>query len=266
MEDHALELSQLGARSQPELVAQERTRLAVGGKRLGLAARAIQGQHLLSAESLLQWCLRDQPLQIDNDLGRVTQRQLGVDPLHLGEQAELLKPPDVGLHPLDRRQVGKRWAAPQGERFAQQSRGCRRIVLRQAISRLLHQRLERRGVELSGLELERVATATGEEHRAGAVPECPPQAGHRDVNGVDLAARPRAPEQLLDQALGADRLVRVHQQYGEQCALALPAERKRLTVPVRRHRPEDSKLHRGSGLRAHPVDYQQRGGDSQRAT
>ncbi len=46
-QDHVLELAQLGARGQPELVAQQRARLPVGGERVGLAPGAIQRQHEL---------------------------------------------------------------------------------------------------------------------------------------------------------------------------------------------------------------------------
>ena len=108
VEDHVLELPQLGARGQTQLVAQQRARLAVGGQRVGLPAGAVQGEHQLGAQSLLQRGLRDQPLELDHHLGRVTERKLGVDPLHLGEQAKLLQAPDLGLHPLDGPEVGER--------------------------------------------------------------------------------------------------------------------------------------------------------------
>ena len=121
LEDHPLEIPQLGARSQPQLVAQQRACLAVDSERLGLAAGAIQREHQLRAQSLLERGQRGQSLQLDDHLGGVAERQLGVDALHLGEQAELLQAPDLALHPIDCPQVGERRPAPQAERFAQPS-------------------------------------------------------------------------------------------------------------------------------------------------
>ena len=59
-QDHVLELPQLGARGQAELVAQQRARLPVGGQRVGLAAGAIEREHELGAQALLKRGLGDQ--------------------------------------------------------------------------------------------------------------------------------------------------------------------------------------------------------------
>ena len=138
-EDHPLELPELGARSQAQLVAQQRTCLAVGGERLGLASRPIQREHQLRAQSLLERRLRRESLQLDDHVGRVPEGQLSVNPLHLGEQAELLQTPDLGLHAVGRREVGERRPAPQAERFGQPFRGSRRVALREQPSSLLEQ-------------------------------------------------------------------------------------------------------------------------------
>ncbi len=83
VEDHPLELSQLRARGQPQFVAEQCARLPVDGERLSLPAGAIQGQHQLGSQSLSQRRLGRQPLELADDLGRVPERQFGVDPLHL---------------------------------------------------------------------------------------------------------------------------------------------------------------------------------------
>jgi hypothetical protein len=74
------------------------------------------------------------------------------------------------------------------------------------------------------------------------------------VDGVGSASRPRAsrvPEQLLDQPLGGDQPVRVHEQQSEQRTLALATQGKRLAVQGSCERPENSELHRGPPQRAH---------------
>ena len=91
-QDHVLELAQLGARRQPELVAQQRARLPVGGERVGLAARAVEREHQLAraaAPGAAPAAIK--PLELDDHLGGAAERELGVDPLHLGQQAQLLQ-------------------------------------------------------------------------------------------------------------------------------------------------------------------------------
>ena len=68
---------------------------------------------------------------------------------------------------------------------------------------------------------------------------------------------------MLDQALGADRLVRVHEQDGEQRALPLAAQRKGLSITRRHERPEDPELHGRGGLRTHRLDYQETPAEAQ---
>ena len=128
---------------------------------------------------------------------------------------------------------------------------------------VVDQPLEAGRVELVGLELEQVPAAAREQHLGALVAERPAQPGHRDVDGVGRAARPRAVEQLLDQPLGADHLVRVHEQEREQRALALATERQRLAIQGSRQRPEDPELHRGPPQRAHCDDYRPSGRDAQ---
>ena len=112
-QDHVLELPQLGARGQAELVAQQRARLPVGGERVGLAAGAVEREHELGAQALLKRGRGDQALERSDRLGGVPQSQLGVDPFHLGQQAKLLQTSYLGLHVLHGAQVGERRAAPE---------------------------------------------------------------------------------------------------------------------------------------------------------
>ena len=52
LEDRPLEAAQLLARLQPELVDEQAAPLLVGGERVGLAARAVEGEHQLAAQAL----------------------------------------------------------------------------------------------------------------------------------------------------------------------------------------------------------------------
>ena len=63
-EDRVLELAQLGARVERELLDKQRTRRAERRQRLGLTAGSIEREHLLRAQPLTQGMLRDQRLQL----------------------------------------------------------------------------------------------------------------------------------------------------------------------------------------------------------
>ena len=80
---------------------------------------------------------------------------------------------------------------------------------------LVEQPLEDRGVELLGIDREYVTAPAREEHRGVIVAKDLAQPRHGHAHGIARAPRPRAPEQLIDQPLGADQLVRVHEQHGE---------------------------------------------------
>ena len=63
VEDPPVELPQLVARFDPELLHERSPRLTVRRKRVRLPAGAVEGEHELAAEVLPIWMLRDQRLQ-----------------------------------------------------------------------------------------------------------------------------------------------------------------------------------------------------------
>src|SRR5439155_70847 len=68
-EDAALELAQLVAGLDAELVDERSAGVPVALERVGLAARAVQREHQLRAESLVQRVLGDETLQLADELG-----------------------------------------------------------------------------------------------------------------------------------------------------------------------------------------------------
>src|SRR4029079_10452321 len=67
-EDRLLELAQLAAGLDPELVHERAARVLVGAERLGLAPRAVQRAHELAAQALAQRVLGDQLLELGHDI------------------------------------------------------------------------------------------------------------------------------------------------------------------------------------------------------
>ena len=92
--------------------------------------------------------LRDQPLELADELSAAAELEVGVDPLLERLQAQLLEPADLGLDEGLEGEVGERWAAPQGQRLPEQLRP----LFRRLGSCLGDEALEALEVELRGLD------------------------------------------------------------------------------------------------------------------
>ena len=79
-EDRELELAQAWPRLDPELVDEPCPRGLEGGERLRLAARPVEREHQLAAQPLAQRVLRDERLELGDELGVPTEREVGLDP------------------------------------------------------------------------------------------------------------------------------------------------------------------------------------------
>src|SRR2546427_205050 len=77
-------------RLQAKLLAQELSRLAVRRQRVCLAPGAVQREHQLTAQPLLQRVRLDERLELGDDRGVVPGRQVRVDAIHEGREPELL--------------------------------------------------------------------------------------------------------------------------------------------------------------------------------
>ena len=91
-------------------------------QRLGLTPRSVEREHQLAPQALPQRVLRDQRLELADELSAAAELEVGVDPLLERLQAQLLEPADLGLGERLEGEVGERWAAPQRERLAEQLR------------------------------------------------------------------------------------------------------------------------------------------------
>ena len=80
-EDHPVELLQLPARLDPELVVQNAAAVVVGLQGLCLPAAAVERQHQQSANALTHRVLRGERLQLRNELVVRAQLEVGFDPV-----------------------------------------------------------------------------------------------------------------------------------------------------------------------------------------
>ena len=132
-EDRQVELPQLRARLDRQLVDQQRADGAVALQRVGLPAAAVQGEHQLPAESLPQRMFGDELSEFGAQ-GRVPPSgQLRLDAVLDHPQAERFE--TLHLEPGERLglQVSERTAAPQRLRFPQQGRGPGRVTVRERL-------------------------------------------------------------------------------------------------------------------------------------
>ena len=134
---------QLGPGLDAELVDESLPRPRVLGQRLGLAAVAVEREQQLRAEALAQRFVRDEYLQLRDELGVPAERKIGVDARLERHEPQLGEPRavDLGL------------AAPQRKRVAQAVGGG--VRLRGA--RGLDEVFEPREIDLLARGSERVA-------------------------------------------------------------------------------------------------------------
>ena len=111
-QDRLLQLAQRRARLDPQLFYQRPPRRLVDGERVGLPAATVQREHQLGAHALAQRVLGGERLQLGDQIGVATERQIGLDPLLQHREAKLLQPRDRRLRERLVAEVGKRRPAP----------------------------------------------------------------------------------------------------------------------------------------------------------
>ena len=241
-QDRGLEVAELLAGLEPELVVQPRAQAAIDLERVRLPPGAVQGEHQLGVQALLVGVLGDEGLERSDELRVPAQLELGVDLLHLHDEPEVCESRErVAIRPLEL-DVRERRSPPQRKcALAQLDRprkGLRARGLRKA--------LELGEVERARVDDETVAGGTRLEH---VRPELLAQRVHVALDELlRRHGRPLPPE-LFDEAGGRDRLVRVQQQHREQRALLRSAEPHGALTVADLEWTEDQELHRAGADR-----------------
>ena len=108
-EDRRLQPLQLGARLEPQLVDQRRAGAAVGVERVGLAARAVEGEHEVGVQALAVRVLGDQRLQLGDRVAVAAEREVELQPVLERGQPHAVEPRALGLR---RGRAARRRPAP----------------------------------------------------------------------------------------------------------------------------------------------------------
>jgi len=147
-QDQTLEPLESTAGFQAQLVAQSSAHLAVQRQRVGLTPGAVQREHQLAAQPLLQRLTGDQPFELCDQLSARAERKVGVGALHHSQRSQLPETADLALDLLNHGQVTQRRPTPQRQRIAQLPHRARRIPGGQHRTPIAQQPLKPRGVKL----------------------------------------------------------------------------------------------------------------------
>jgi hypothetical protein len=116
-QDRPLQLLQLGAGFEPELVAQRTADPVKHRERVGLPPSSIEGDHELAVETLACRMAGGERLELGYELVVSPKGQIRLDPLLERNQPELLEPRDLGLGERLVRDVGEGLTAPEPKRL-----------------------------------------------------------------------------------------------------------------------------------------------------
>ena len=213
--------------------------LAVVAECLGLPARAVEREHQLAAQALTQRVLPNERLELAHQASVIPERQLGLDPLLDGDEAQLFQSRNLRLGEPLVRELSQRRAAPQAQRLPQLGSRAPGITARERAPSFGKQRLKPADIGLARLGLQHVAAPV--RHQT-PVPQHPPQVRHVALNNLVCARRRLFTPQLVDQPLRRDPLAAVDKQHRQQRSLLRRTQRKWAVVVDNLKRAEDAKF------------------------
>src|SRR5262245_10348696 len=155
-------------------------------ERLRLAARPVQREHELAAQTLAKRIAPYERLELGGERGVSTQRQIGVDAILERREAALLESCDLRLGEVGVGEVREGGATPESQCLAEERRGRPRVAVVQPDSTGVGQLLEFVDVQGPGPRCEPVAARYGLER---AVAERLSQPGHVHLKRLGGVAR-----------------------------------------------------------------------------
>ncbi len=233
-EDRRLELAQLGAGIDAELLDERLARCPVGRERVRLPARAVERKHELRPRPLAERLRLHERLELRHELRVPGEREIGVDPLLEDGRAQLLEPRDLGLRERLVEEVRERRAAPERESFTERALGRDRVVSLERGASLLREACEPVDVDPLRRQLELVAGRAGRNHR----PERLAELGDIDLDRVGGGLGRITGPQRLDQPVDGDDAAGLEREHGKERARLRPPERDELSRARGFERPE----------------------------
>ena len=214
-------------------------------ERLGLAAGAVERDHQLAAQALVERMLAHETFELGHELGAAAELELCIEALLRDGQAELAQALDDRPRERLECEIGERLTPPDAERLPVEADGRRGVAGRERRSRCLRSPFEDRQVEPLRRHQDAIAGRPGLDERTGLarrtirlqqgsqLRDLPVHLGH----GGD---RRLLAVQLVREAVDRHDPIRVEQQDRQHRALPRTAKSNR---PGRRHhleRPQDA--------------------------
>jgi hypothetical protein len=213
-------LFQYRGRVDPEMPGQQLAALGEDGECLGLAARRRQRAHEQRPRALGQRVIGHHGLQLADQGGRLTQAQLGLDPVLGGLGPGLGQPQRDGVGELRAGRVGQRLTVPQVQRLPQDLGRGLRVARGECPAARGGHGLERQRVYVAWRYRQPVPGRVGLDHQIRA--QRRPQPRHQRLQGIagigGLLVRP----QPAGQHPGGHHPARLQREQREQQA-QLPA-------------------------------------------
>jgi hypothetical protein len=238
--------SSVSARLDPELLDERPPRLPKGRERVRLPPSAVEGVHELGAEVLAERMLRDQRLELGDQLAGSPEGEVGLEAALQRRETKLVQARGFGRESVLMEDVLERLAAPEAEGLPEQLGRSGGIVVERR-SRGAREALEPVRIEPVGLDPKHVAVRMRRQDRAcisrPAGLEDPAEL--RDVE-PELAAglwRIVGPEHV-DDPVRRDHRVRVHQEQREQRPLRRRADPHDRVVEDDLDRPQHPEFQR----------------------
>ena len=122
-ENRLLQRSQLRAGLDPDLLDQRPTPLAVACERVGLPPVAVERQHQLTPQLLVERLRRDRPLQVGDQLVVASERERHLDALRLDGTALILEPRACRTRIPFQDEIAEHITPPEGERLVEAPQG-----------------------------------------------------------------------------------------------------------------------------------------------
>ena len=246
--EHLLQqLAQRGPRFHPQLLDQRRAGGLKNARGVPLASAAVQGDHQLNGERLVQRVLGQHSLQLGHHLSVSAERKLGVEAGLERDEPQLLESGGLGAGERLEHKIGKRRAAPQAERLPQR-RGRGRGIARQRLPSLSGQAFKTRDIERLAVDIQYVAGRAGHQQ---AVPRARPlgieratKRGYARLQRIRGVSRRALAPQRVDQPIGRDDLADVQQQHRQKRLAPGAAEGKLPPATPNLQRTQKPKLDR----------------------
>jgi hypothetical protein len=236
-EDRRLELAELPAGLDAELLDERLARGVVSGQRVCLPPRPVERKHELRTRALAEGLHLDEGLELGQQLRMSAEGEVGLDPPFEGDGTELFDARDLRLGERLVDEVRKRRATPERERLAQRAFRCDRIASVECCATFVREAFEAADIDALTVELELVARQPRRDDRAKGLAEL----GDVHLHGMCRRLRGIAGPQRVDDPVDGDDAW-TECEHCEQRARLRPSEGDERAVPLSLDRSEEPYL------------------------